>query len=203
MRNQSIDNFITIIPLFYNNEILKNIHMKKITLFMVLSLFCIGVFSQSKMKSYTFPIIAKSNSSLKGNVAIQVNKKNEVVLNVQAEGIAPGKHGVHIHAKGDCSSDDAMSAGGHWNPNNKQHGLCEKGGCANAHAGDMGNLLADTNGKVNFTFSTSDWCINCSDTTKNINHKALIIHDQNDDLSSQPAGNAGKRIGCVVLNFDK
>lgn len=175
--------------------------MKKFfTLLVVFNLFAMVAVSQSK-KSYTFAIMPKSNSELKGNVSIQENKKNQVVLNIQAEGIAPGSHGVHLHTVGDCSSEDAMSAGGHWNPKNQQHGFCKKGDCENAHAGDMGNLVADTDGRVNFTFTTPDWCINCSDSTKNINNKALIIHEQRDDKVSQPTGNSGKRIGCVVLNF--
>ncbi|MGL4346908.1 MAG: superoxide dismutase family protein [Chitinophagaceae bacterium] len=175
--------------------------MKKwITLFVLLHVVVVVV-AQSQ-KSYTFVIQPKSNSQVKGSVLIKENKNKTVVLHIQAENITPGKHGVHLHAIGDCSSEDGMSAGGHWNPYRKEHGFCKKGNCNNVHAGDMGNLEANTDGHVNFTFTTADWCINCQDSNKNINYKALIIHEKNDDLSSQPTGNSGKRIGCVVLNFN-
>src|SRR5580765_972821 len=70
------------------------------------------------------------------------------------EGLAPGqKHAFHIHQFGDCSSSDGMSAGGHYNPENHQHGLPE---AENRHAGDLGNLQADNDGKAHYEITVKN-----------------------------------------------
>ncbi len=65
--------------------------------------------------------------------------------------------------------------------------------------GDIGNLMADKDGTARLTFKTDKWCLGCSDETKNILGKSLIIHADKDDFQSQPTGNAGGRVGCVEI----
>src|SRR5699024_2140913 len=104
---------------------------------------------------------------------------------------------IHLHEKGDCSADDATSAGGHWNPMNEEHGKWDsKDGY---HKGDIGNLKVDQDGKASITFETDQWCIDCDDKAKNIVGKAVVVHEGADDFKTQPTGDAGGRVGCGVI----
>lgn len=116
----------------------------------------------------------------------------EVVANV--EGLTPGDHGYHVHAKGDCSAPDATSAGGHFNPSNHKHGAPES---AEHHEGDFGNLTAGKDGKATKTFTMKGITLGEGETS--IIGKGFIVHAKKDDLKSQPSGNAGDRIACGVI----
>ncbi len=121
----------------------------------------------------------------------------EMHVAVELAGLEPGLHGFHVHEVGDCSADDASSAGGHFNPNDTLHGSPD---AAEHHAGDMGNIVADDNGRVfaELTFRGLSFSGPAS-----ILQKAVVVHSDKDDLESQPAGNAGSRIGCgVILRMD-
>ncbi|MFO7550430.1 MAG: superoxide dismutase family protein, partial [Haliea sp.] len=115
---------------------------------------------------------------------------------VELEGLEPGRHGIHIHETGDCSADDASSAGGHFDPYDAPHGSPER---AEHHVGDMGNMEADDEGRVatELTFKHLGFSGPAS-----ILQKAVVIHSGKDDLESQPAGDAGNRIGCGVIRMD-
>jgi superoxide dismutase, Cu-Zn family len=138
---------------------------------------------------------SKSDSNVAGNA--NFSEKNGIVtLTAKINGLSPGEHAIHIHEKSDCSSPDASSAGGHWNPTFKKHG---KWGDAEHHKGDIGNFIADANGNGSVKFSTNEWCIGCADETKNIINHGLIVHKGTDDFTSQPAGNAGARQACSAI----
>lgn len=109
------------------------------------------------------------------------------------EGLTPGQHGFHIHEFGDCSSDDAMSAGGHFNPTNMPHAGPEAG---KRHVGDLGNITANEKGvaKVDLV----DPLLTFNGATSIIG-RGLIVHAKADDLKSPPAGNAGDRVACGVI----
>ncbi|MDP5120880.1 MAG: superoxide dismutase family protein [Spirosomaceae bacterium] len=149
----------------------------------------------AEMKTVNVAMLAKSESTLQGNVMF-TEEGNEVTMKVDISGVTPGEHAIHIHQTPDCSSADGKSAGGHWNPAMEDHG---KWGEMDHHAGDIGNLVADAEGKATLTFSTDKWCIGCEDSTKNILNRAIIIHADVDDFKTQPTGNAGGRIGCGVI----
>lgn len=119
-----------------------------------------------------------------------------MTLTVVVTGLIPGEHAIHIHEKSDCSAADGSTAGGHWNPTFKKHG---KWGLNEHHKGDIGNFIADNNGNGTLTFSTSEWCMDCEDATKNILDKSLIIHKSIDDFTTQPTGNAGSRLACSAI----
>ncbi|MGZ3744620.1 MAG: superoxide dismutase family protein [Pseudobdellovibrionaceae bacterium] len=118
---------------------------------------------------------------------------DKVKVEAMLEGLKPGPHGFHIHEKGDCSAPDFSSAGGHFNPTHKAHGGLE---AAEKHSGDMGNIIADAKGKAKLTLELSGVTIG---GPEGILGKALIIHENADDLKTQPTGNAGGRIGCGVI----
>lgn len=148
---------------------------------------------EQKVLSYDFS--SASDSNLAGTATF-TQMDNEVKLEVNLEGITPGDHAIHVHEKGDCSAPDASSAGGHWNPTGDEHGKFDM---EPFHMGDIGNLTADADGKASLIFSTDKWCLDCDDETKNLMGKSLIIHESVDDFTSQPTGDAGGRIGCLVI----
>jgi Cu-Zn family superoxide dismutase len=127
-------------------------------------------------------------------VAYFVQKGEIVTLDFKTKGLTPGLHAIHIHEKADCASPDGKSAGGHWNPTFANHGQwgSEKG----YHKGDIGNFTVDNNGVGAISMSTDQWCIGCDDPAKNILGKAVIVHQGEDDLTSQPSGAAGARVSC-------
>lgn len=104
------------------------------------------------------------------------------------------EHGFHIHEFGDCSASDGSSAGGHYNPESHIHG---GPGSEQMHAGDLGNIKADSKGKAKIDIILEGISIN---TGKNpIIGRGIIVHENKDDLVSQPTGGAGKRIACGVI----
>jgi len=108
------------------------------------------------------------------------------------EGLSPGLHGFHLHEKGDCSAPDAMSAGGHYNPAATPHGAPDADS-AHRHGGDLGNLEAGADGKA--PVDRMDRVL----VYENLVGLAVLVHANPDDLTSQPAGNAGPRVGCGVI----
>ena len=133
-------------------------------------------------------------SSVKGSATFaQKGDKMQVTANVS--GLNPGQeHGFHIHEKGDCSSGDGMSAGGHFNPQGKPHAHPSM---PDRHAGDMLALKADDYGNASAT-ATLD-IITVADGPTGIVGRGVIVHAQPDDYKTQPTGNAGARLSCGVI----
>jgi superoxide dismutase, Cu-Zn family len=169
-----------------------------VTLFaiVIVALSCKLISNSDNAKIVRLIFEPKSNSKVSGTGSF-VEKKGVVYFEALLTGLTPGEHAIHIHEKSDCSSPDGKSAGGHWNPTFKNHG--QIGQTTEYHKGDIGNFTADDNGNAKITFSTSEWCIDCDDETKNIVGKGLIIHEGKDDYVSQPAGNAGSRVSCSAI----
>jgi Cu-Zn family superoxide dismutase len=133
------------------------------------------------------------------NVTGEANFTEEegtILFKLSVENLTPGEHAVHLHEKGDCSAEDASSAGGHWNPTMKPHGKRESGG--SFHKGDIANMNVGNDGKGSLELSIEGWSIGGADST-NIVGKSVIIHEKADDFTSQPSGNAGGRISCGVI----
>ncbi len=107
----------------------------------------------------------------------------------------PGKHGFHVHEVGNCD-DGGKAAGGHFNPDAVQHGELVHPGQAAAHAGDMGNITVDENGKALYSGFLPG--VSLTDGKYNISGLSVILHEKEDDFG-QPAGNAGGRIGCGII----
>lgn len=105
----------------------------------------------------------------------------------------PGKHGFHIHEKGDCRADDASSAGGHFNPTKSKHGGPDS---KERHVGDLGNIIADENGDAHYERIDKMISLNGPDS---IIGRSVVLHGKEDDFTSQPAGNAGDRVACGVI----
>jgi Cu-Zn family superoxide dismutase len=112
-------------------------------------------------------------------------------------GLVPGRHGFHIHEFGDCSADDGSSAGGHFNPANMPHSMPSSD---KRHAGDMGNIEAGGDGKAHIDYV--DAVMSLSGEHSIVGH-AVIVHEKEDDLKTQPTGNAGARVACGVIGIGK
>jgi Cu-Zn family superoxide dismutase len=115
-----------------------------------------------------------------------------VRVEVDLNGATTGIHGFHIHETGDCSAPDATSAGAHFNPSGAPHGSMSTA----THAGDFGNLTADSSGRINTEFSTRSITVAPGD--RSVLGKAVLLHASPDDLTSQPSGNSGARVACGV-----
>ena len=121
-------------------------------------------------------------------------QRDGVMVQVRVSGLTPGQqHGFHVHEKGDCSSGDGMSTGGHFNPTNKPHGPQD----AEHHAGDLPSLKADSNGVAEGVYTVAG--ISIGSGVADIVGKGLIVHAQPDDYKTQPTGNSGARIACAVI----
>ena len=144
----------------------------------------------------TATLSARSGSNVAG--ALQVMPMGDGVHGMGViSGLTANKtHAFHIHEKGDCSAADASSAGGHFNPTSQPHGNAQGGGAH--HLGDQANLSADAGGtaKVNAHFRG----VTLGDGGANdVMGKAIVVHADADDYTSQPSGNAGGRIACGVI----
>jgi Cu-Zn family superoxide dismutase len=117
-----------------------------------------------------------------------------VEIVAELSGLTPGEHGFHVHEFGDCSMADGKCAGGHFNPEGKDHG---KPDAAVRHVGDFGNVKAGADGKA--SYKRVDNLITFSGPHSIIG-RAIIVHAAPDDFS-QPVGNAGARVGCGVIGI--
>jgi Cu-Zn family superoxide dismutase len=112
----------------------------------------------------------------------------------EVRGLTPGEHGFHIHEKGDCG-DNGNASGGHFNPAGGTHG---KFGAAGSHAGELPSLVAGPDGVARFSVDVHS--ISLADgTPNNVVGRALVVHRDRDDYTTQPAGNSGPRIACAVI----
>jgi len=120
---------------------------------------------------------------------------NKVKVTIFVQGLRPDReHGLHIHEKGDCSSGDGMSTGGHFNPQSKPHSRHTD---ANRHAGDLPSLRAGKDGRGNVVVELD--VITVGSGATDIIGRGLIVHADPDDYKTQPTGNAGARIACGVI----
>ena len=120
----------------------------------------------------------------------------DVVMRGRITGLVPNQeHGFHVHEKGDCSSDDAMSAGGHLNPDGKRHGPPT----GEHHAGDVPSIKADPSGVATVRTRVAGTLLGSG--AGDIAGKALVVHASPDDYTTQPTGNSGARIACGVIGI--
>lgn len=126
-----------------------------------------------------------------------IQSGDSVKMVADIEGLTPNsRHGFHIHEWGDCTDPAAKSAGSHFNPDGHQHA----GPSAEMHhAGDLGNLEADDQGKAHLELMLHDVTVRGGKNP--ILGRSVIVHAKADDLKTQPTGDSGDRIGCGVIGL--
>ena len=143
--------------------------------------------SSSASAAVPFPILGP-NGEPRG-FATFLSDGQRTDIKVQAEGLPPGAHGIHLHAVGRCEGPGFQSATGHWNPQSKLHGHDNPQG---AHLGDLPNLDVGPDGRGSASFSVVGDVADADGTS-------LVIHAKPDDYKTDPSGNSGDRIACAVL----
>lgn len=151
--------------------------------------------SSVKIKEARAALRARNHSQVQGEVSLE-QQNNQVNLKIEISGLKPNStHGLHIHENGDCTDVEAMSAGGHFNPEGHQHGDLKE---EQSHAGDLGNLTADQSGVIKAEVMSDKFSLNEGEKLSVIN-RSIVIHERADDLESSPSGASGKRIACGVI----
>lgn len=129
--------------------------------------------------------------------AVLIPQRDGVLVRAELHGLPPGTHGFHLHAIGRCDAPQFESAGGHFNPFNREHGFFDPQGW---HLGDLPNVEVPVAGSVRVealapgvSLTTGPSALLDSDGA------ALVVHQNADDYATSPAGNAGPRIACAVI----
>jgi superoxide dismutase, Cu-Zn family len=141
-------------------------------------------------------IVPTEGSKVAGTVRFtQVGELVRVVADL--DNLTPGKHGFHIHEFGDTSAKDGAAAGGHYNPTGAPHAGHD---AASHHAGDLGNIQAGADGKAHLDVTVGGISIAAANA---IVGRSVVVHEKTDDLTTQPSGNSGPRIGVGVIGLAK
>jgi superoxide dismutase, Cu-Zn family len=123
-----------------------------------------------------------------GTASLSPAKDGGVSVALDLKNLTPGRHALHFHQTPSCEGPAFTSAGGHYNPENKKHGLQNPEG---PHAGDMNNFTVLKDGTAKTTVIAPHMKMGVA--------AALVVHAGVDDLKSDPAGNAGDRVACGVV----
>ena len=166
--------------------------MKKTLL--IISAFALAACAHSRQPMGMAMLHPAGAQTARGMVHFQDAGDQGVEVKVDLAGVPAGVHGFHVHEKGDCGNN-GQNAGGHFNPTGMIHGAPD---AASHHAGDFGNVTADDKGEVHTTFMTHSISLKEGQSNNVLGH-AIVLHANPDDLTSQPAGNAGARIACGVV----
>lgn len=172
---------------------------KKATTFLLtISLFLGGCSTQEPAQvMQAIAVITPTQKNQAQGVVLFEQLKKGVSLQVNITGLTPGLHGFHIHEYGDISMPNGKGAGGHFNPEGHNHSSPKN---SSRHIGDLGNIEADDTGFASVVFIDQTLSLNGANS---IIGRAIIVHQNADDLTSQPTGAAGSRVGQGVIGISK
>ncbi len=155
-----------------------------------------GACAQQAATHDAYALLKDANGRETGTATFTEDSSGVVHIDVRASGLSPGLHGIHVHEKGNCSPPFA-SAGAHFNPLGKHHGLKNPDG---PHAGDLPDLQVNADGVGYLNTTTDRFTLSPGPTTVfDSDGSSLVIHSGPDDQMTDPAGNSGDRVACGVI----
>ncbi len=155
--------------------------------------------SAQHMGGHTVELKNASGESVGTATITAINKKGGVRIKLDLKNLTPGQHGLHFHQMAKCEGPDFASAGPHFNPTNKMHGMKNPKG---PHAGDMLNFTVNANGTSKQTIT--DTHVMLGDGPNGLfsnGGTSLVIHEKADDMKTDPSGNSGARIACGTISM--
>ena len=164
----------------------------------MLSLILSGLISNSPVVHAAVTATMKdARGETVGRATFTEIKSGGVRIALDLHGLPPGEHALHVHEKGACDAPKFETAGGHFAPHGNPHGFDDAKG---PHAGDMPNLVVGKDGALKIEIVNANLSLGSKDdSVLRPGGTALMIHEKADDYKSQPAGNAGGRLACGVI----
>ncbi len=165
----------------------------------LLALAAVGGRSQDAKRVKEIKVKLVTSKGEAAGTAVLKQKKDGVQVKVSLENVPFGEHGVHIHQNAVCEAPDFKTAGGHFNPDSKQHGFSNPGG---HHAGDTPSNISvgeDHRGSATWTLSAVTLQPGSPNSLLSNGGTSLMVHEKADDMKTDPSGGSGNRIACGVI----